>query len=130
MTEIFTNISSNVKSTVEAAWNIAAAQKEPAQAVEFLDDGNSYRSNRTKSYWISNNRLIPENIFKLPKHRKFDVGDLVLYKNKYVCKVDKIRILSRIYYELTALWEKHINGHEVSFYYITEYNLKSLEKGM
>ena len=100
------------------------------QAVELLKDGKSYRSNRTKSYWINNDRLIPENIFKLPKHRKFDVGDLVLYKNKYVCKVDKIQILSRVYYELTALWDKHINGHAISFRYITEYNLKSLEKGM
>ena len=100
------------------------------QAVEFLDDGKPYRSNRTKSYWINNDRLIPEKIFKLPKHRKFNVGDLVLYKNKYICKVDKIQILSKIYYELTALWEKHINGRTVSFRYITEYNLKSLEKGM
>ena len=44
MTEIFTNISSNVKSTVEAAWNIAAAQKEPAQAVEFLNNFTNYYS--------------------------------------------------------------------------------------
>lgn len=44
MTEIFANISSNVKSTAEAAWNIAAAQKEPAEAVKFLDNFMKYYS--------------------------------------------------------------------------------------
>ena len=44
MTEIFTNISSNVKSTAEAAWNIAAAQKEPGAAVDFLNNFIKYYS--------------------------------------------------------------------------------------
>lgn len=102
------------------------AKRLDIKALEILDDGKSFRSNREKSYWLNNDTLIPDSIklFRLPKHRKFNVGDLVLFNKKYICKVIKIHMWSKIYYDL-----KHINKN-ATHTYITEYYLKSLAQGI
>ena len=42
MTEIFTNISDNVKQLASTMWTIAAAQKNPLDAAKFLHNSTEY----------------------------------------------------------------------------------------
>lgn len=102
------------------------AKRLDITALEILDDGKSFKSNRDKSYWLNNDTLLPDSIklFRLPKHRKFNVGDLVLFDKKHICKVSKIHIWSKIYYDL-----KRINTNDTHTC-ITEYYLKSLAQGL
>lgn len=103
------------------------AKRLDITALEILSDENKlYKSNKIKSYWLNNDRLIPDSVklFKLPKHRKFNIGDLVLFNKKYICKVSKIHIWPKVYYDL-----KHINNN-ATHTYITEYYLKSLTQGI
>ena len=42
MTELFKNISANVKAYAKAAWTLAMAQKDPAKAADFLNTVTNY----------------------------------------------------------------------------------------
>lgn len=42
MIEIYNNISDNVKKIADAAWSIAAAQKNPMDAAQFLNNVTEY----------------------------------------------------------------------------------------
>lgn len=47
MTEIYANISDQMKSVAETAWRIAMSKKNPVEAAQFLDDiTNFYRNLR------------------------------------------------------------------------------------
>lgn len=107
------------------------AKRLDIQAVEVVK-GKSKKSNRLKEFWINNDRLIPDKeIFKLPKHRKFNIGDVVLFRSKHICKVIDIKILSKIYYELEDMCKMNKdNRYRTTYTYITEYYLKSLAKGI
>jgi len=45
MTELYTNIKPEIKSAVEAAWQIAMTKKEPASAANFLNLVTQYYGN-------------------------------------------------------------------------------------
>jgi len=45
MTELFTNVSEEVKDIAETAWNIALAQSNPVKAAEFLNNVTNYYKN-------------------------------------------------------------------------------------
>lgn len=42
MTELFSNISNEVKNAADAAWDIAMSQKNPASAADFLNIVTEY----------------------------------------------------------------------------------------
>lgn len=42
MTEIFKNISTDVKAYAKSAWSLALAQKDPAKAADFLNIATNY----------------------------------------------------------------------------------------
>ena len=83
-------------------------------------------TNRERRFWINDNRLIPDKkeLFKLPKHARYKVGDLVLYNKEQICTISELKILSRVYYDI-----KNVNTNEL-LTYITEYHLKSLAQGI
>ena len=99
-------------------------------AIEMIN-GEPRKSNRAKTFWLSNNNLFPDKeLFKLPKHRRFNVGDLVLFKGKHICKVISITLWYKIYYKLEDMSKISENKTKVTYDYISEYYLKSLVKGI
>ena len=46
MTEIFTNISDDIKEKVKVIWNITLAQPNPIKAANFLNDVTEYYKKR------------------------------------------------------------------------------------
>lgn len=101
------------------------------QAVEIVK-GKAKKSNRSTAFCITDNFLIPDKkIFKLPKHRRFNIGDVVLFRNKHICKVIDIQILSKVYYELEDICKTNKDKrYRTTYTFITEYHLKSLAKGI